>query len=106
MATVQISPPQVTTPADSTKRWILIFACLLLLLQTIPLLGTRWVADESWYTAPADSLAHHGELRVRAFPDTGGQGRFEAMSPALMMILAGFFKVLGTSLYSAKAPYL
>lgn len=84
----------------------MILAALLLLLQAVPLLSTRWVADESWYTAPAHSLATTGELRIRAFPSTSGQGRVESSSPLFMVVLAGIFKLLGTSLYTARLQSL
>ena len=92
--------------STSRKTLILIFASVLLLAQAVPLLATRWVADESWYTAPADSLAFHGELRMPAFAPPAMQARVETASPVLYVIVAGVFKLLGTSLYTAKLTCL
>ncbi len=106
MTAPQISTLRPTTLSDSKRFMILGFACLLLLAQAVPLLSTRWVADESWYSAPAHRLANYGELRMPAFAHYRTQARVETASPALMVIMAGVFKVLGTSLYVAKLPYL
>src|ERR1035438_888789 len=66
------SPPKTAPDSmeipNSRRNLILVLAALLLLVQAVPLLSTRWVADESWYTAPAHSLATNGELRITAFP--------------------------------------
>ena len=91
---------------DSRRVLIVVLASLLLLAQAVPLIYTRWVADESWYAAPADNLARFGELRMPAFAETAMQARVETMAPAQMLIAAGIFKALGTSLYTAKLPFL
>ena len=102
----QASPSQPSWLTDSRRIRIVILASLLLLAQAVPLIYTRWVADESWYSAPADNLARFGELRIPAFAETSTQSHVYTLSPALMLIEAGIFKVLGTSLYTAKLPFL
>jgi len=92
--------------SDSHRNWILVLASLLLLVQAIPRLSLRWVADESWYSAPAVQLVRHGELRMPAFAETALQGRVETQNPVFVLTLAAAFKLLGTSLYTAKLPSL
>jgi 4-amino-4-deoxy-L-arabinose transferase-like glycosyltransferase len=106
MSSTKTVPSQPSWLSDSRRILIVALASLLLLAQAVPLLYTRWVADESWYTAPADSLARHGELRVPVFAETALQARVETASPVLFVIMAGVFKLLGTGLYTAKLPYL
>lgn len=54
---------------------ILIAACLLLLIQAVALMRTRWVEDESWLSNGAWTLLKEGSLRMPIFPaDT----RFQA----------------------------
>jgi len=85
---------------------ILMGACLLLLVQALTLFSTRWVEDENWYSIPAHTLITRGELSNPAFQDTALLGKFDARPPMVFFIMAGFFKVLGTSLYSARLPFL
>ena len=92
--------------AESRRIAIVILASLLLLAQAVPLIYTRWVADESWYSIPADTLVHTGHLRIPAFAETSTQSHVYTLSPALMLIEAAIFKVFGTSLYTAKLPSL
>src|SRR4051794_36301146 len=93
----------IDVPAISSRRtMILVFSCLLLLAQALPLMSVRWVADESWYASSADSLARHGELKAQTFPENALQGRVQTMSPVYMVPLAAVFKLFGTSLYTAK----
>src|ERR1035441_7880364 len=90
----------------SRKALILVFASLLLLAQTVPLLSRRWVEDETWYSAPAHSLVTRGELRMPLFAEGATQSRVVTIPPLPFITLAGFFKVFGTSLYAAKLPFL
>jgi 4-amino-4-deoxy-L-arabinose transferase-like glycosyltransferase len=85
---------------------ILIGACLLLLLQALTLFSSRWVEDESWYAVPAHTLITTGELRDPVFQDNAVFAQFDARPPVVFFIMAGFFKVFGTSLYSARLPFL
>jgi 4-amino-4-deoxy-L-arabinose transferase-like glycosyltransferase len=85
---------------------ILIGACLLLLLQALTMLSTRWVEDESWYAVTAHTLLNRGELRDPIFEDFTTLAKFDPRPPLVFVIMGGFFKVFGTNLYSAKLPFL
>ncbi len=89
-----------------TKILLLAAVVLLFLAQALPLLNTRWVEDESWYSAAAESLARHGELRMPIFADDALTAQVDTRPPLTAITMAGFFKLLGTSLYSAKLPFL
>jgi len=96
-------------PASISRRIslpILIGACLLLLLQALTLYSTRWVEDESWYAVTAHTLMTRGELRVPIFQDGEPTASVDPRPPLTHIIMAGFFKVFGTSLYSARLPFL
>jgi 4-amino-4-deoxy-L-arabinose transferase-like glycosyltransferase len=85
---------------------ILIGACLLLLVQVLTLLSTRWVEDESWYSVTAHTLMTQGELRVPIFQEDSPTAKVDPRPPLAHVIMAAFFKVFGTNLYSAKLPFL
>jgi 4-amino-4-deoxy-L-arabinose transferase-like glycosyltransferase len=106
-ATAKASPAGIpVTISDSRRTKLLIFACLLLLAQVVPLLHTRWVEDESWYSAPADSLARHGELKMRVFAPPGQQALYDPRPPLPMLTMAGLFHLFGTNLYIARIPFI
>src|ERR1017187_6063315 len=88
------------------KLPILIGSCLLLLVQALTLFSTRWVEDENWYSVPAHTLLTRGEIRMPIFMETAGQAKSDTRPPLVVVIMAAFFKVFGTSLYSARLPYL
>ena len=106
ISSLQTTDANGVTLPDSKRTLLLVVSCLLLLAQALPLIHTRWIEDESWYSASADSLARHGELRMRIFSEEHMQGRVDTRMPLTAMILAGCFKVFGTSLYTAKLPFL
>ena len=81
-------------------------ALILFLLQVVPLFSSRWVEDESWYAVTAHTLMTRGELRVPIFHEDAPNARVDARPPLTAIIMAGFFKVLGTNLYSARLPFL
>ena len=65
--------------------------------------STRWVEDESWYSVTAHTLLTRGELRVPIFQEGSPTVLVDPRPPLTHIIMAGFFKVLGTNLYSAQA---
>lgn len=97
-------------PAGSIPRRfsvpILIGACLLLLVQALTMFSTRWVEDESWYSVTAHTLLTRGELRVPIFNEMALTARVDARPPLTPVVMAGFFKILGTNLFSARLPFL
>jgi 4-amino-4-deoxy-L-arabinose transferase-like glycosyltransferase len=99
----------LSTPDSIPRRVrlsILIGACLLLLLQALTMFSSRWVEDESWYAVTAHTLMTRGELRVPIFQEDAPLARFDPRPPLVFPIMAGFFKVFGTSLFSARLPFL
>lgn len=100
------SPSEPAGTLDTRTRLIVVLSLLLLLAQALPLFGSRWVEDESWYSSSAHSLAKFGELRVRVFAPPGLQSRFDAHPPLPMLAMAASFKLFGTSVYTARMPFL
>ena len=94
------------TVSPRAKYLILAAACLLLLIQAATLLPVRWVEDESWYSIAAHTLATTGELRMPVFAEGANTARVDTRPPLTAMLMAGVFKLAGTSLYSAKLPFL
>jgi 4-amino-4-deoxy-L-arabinose transferase-like glycosyltransferase len=78
----------------------------LLLLQALTLFSTRWVEDESWYSVTAHTLLTRGELRVPIFQEDALTARVDPRPPLTHIVMAGFFKIFGTNLYSARLPFL
>ena len=87
------------------RRYILTAACLLLLVQALTMFSTRWVEDESWYSVTAHTLLTRGELRVPIFQEGSPTVLVDPRPPLTHIIMAGFFKVLGTNLYSAGCRF-
>jgi 4-amino-4-deoxy-L-arabinose transferase-like glycosyltransferase len=81
-------------------------ACLLLLVQALTMFSIRWVEDESWYAVTAHTLLTRGEIRVPIFQDEAPNAKVDMRPPLTFIVMAGFFKVLGTNLYSARLPFL
>jgi 4-amino-4-deoxy-L-arabinose transferase-like glycosyltransferase len=103
------APGALSVPDSIPQRVkfpILIGACLLLLLQALTMFSTRWVEDESWYAVTAHTLLTRGELRIPIFHEDAPNAKVDMRPPLTMIIMAGFFKVLGTNIYSARLPFL
>lgn len=105
-AASRATPIKPDTVSARVRGSILIVACALLLVQALTLLPVRWVEDESWYSVAAHSLATTGQLRMPVFAADSVSARVDTRPPLTMVIMAGFFKLFGTSLYSAKLPFL
>jgi 4-amino-4-deoxy-L-arabinose transferase-like glycosyltransferase len=90
----------------SQNTIMLLAAALLFLAQALPLLNTRWVEDESWYAASGGMLAKHGDLRMRIFAENFVTARVDTRPPLTPILIAACFRILGTTLYSAKTPFL
>jgi hypothetical protein len=105
MSSLQHSPAEAGLSRRSATI-IVLLAMVMLLSQVLPLFGTRWVADESWYTAPAHNLVTQGKLRMEIFAPPSNQSMAYIASTVLILVLAAFIKILGASLYVARLPYL
>jgi len=77
-------------------------AILLFLLQALPYLSYRWVADESWYSAPAYSLAHGNGIANPAFGLNELENHIDARPPGTAMVIAVAFRLLGTGPITAR----
>jgi len=107
---VSVTAVSALTPPNSIPRrirlLILIGACLLLLVQALTMFSTRWVEDESWYAIPAHALLTQGIIRDPVFQDNATTQKADMRPPLIFFIMAGFYKVMGTSLYSSRLPFL
>lgn len=92
---------------DSTKRdyrlalVCLISACLILLLQSVLLIHTRWVEDESWLSNGSWTLAQEGRLRMPMFPS---DPRYQAdvSMPVYHDGVGAFFALFGLGIPQAR----
>jgi 4-amino-4-deoxy-L-arabinose transferase-like glycosyltransferase len=98
---LQIPHEAVTTPCreqfisrTAVYGW-LCFAVLLFLLQTLPYLSYRWVADESWYSAPAYSIAHGNGIANPAMGPNELEYHLDARPPGTAMLIAVAFRLFG-----------
>ncbi len=91
--------------AASSRRHILWlwFALALFLVQSLPYLSYRWVTDESWYAAPAYSLAQGHGLKDIAVGPNDLENHFDARPPGTAVVIAGFFKLFGPGQIAARA---
>jgi 4-amino-4-deoxy-L-arabinose transferase-like glycosyltransferase len=106
MASPKTLKPDLLTLSESKRIVVLIFASLLLLAQTLPLLHTRWVEDESFASAEGGNVANHGEWRMLQFAPPGALATANPRPPVNTLALVASFKLFGTNLYAAKLPYL
>ena len=77
---------------------------ILYLLQAVPLLNRRWVADESWYALPAYTLVQEGRVRMSIFPPDDPQGQVDTRPTGMYLALAAVFKAFGTGVIQARIP--
>jgi 4-amino-4-deoxy-L-arabinose transferase-like glycosyltransferase len=92
-------------------QWLLVaVACVVFVAQAATLLNRRWVEDESWLSIPAYTLAQEGRIRIPAFQGTGFKHEIErdvwVYPPGSVMLLSRVFKHIGTSVVTARAPFL
>lgn len=78
------------------------FAILLFLLQTLPYLSYRWLPDESWYSAPAYSIAHGNGIAVPAMGPNELENHFDARPPGTAMVIAAAFRLFGIGQITAR----
>jgi len=98
--------PVENLPGKPRFRWThlcLLAAIALFLLQTLPFLSYRWVTDESWYAAPAYSLAHGNGMRDPALGPNELENHFDARPPGTALVIAAGFKLFGTGQIAARA---
>jgi 4-amino-4-deoxy-L-arabinose transferase-like glycosyltransferase len=65
-------------------------------LQSLPYLSYRWVADESWYSAPAYSIAHGKGIANPAMGSNELENHIDARPPGTAMVIAVAFRLFGT----------
>jgi 4-amino-4-deoxy-L-arabinose transferase-like glycosyltransferase len=71
-------------------------------LQTLPYLSYRWVADESWYSAPAYSIAHGNGIANPAMGPNELENHFDARPPGTAMVIAAAFRLFGVGPITAR----
>jgi 4-amino-4-deoxy-L-arabinose transferase-like glycosyltransferase len=83
----------------------LTLACLIFLLQALPLFSFRWVEDESFYSSTGYNLLAEGQIRNSIFsPDNTEM--HDSRPLAMPATLAGSFGAFGVSVASARLPEL
>lgn len=81
--------------------WICL-AVTLFLIQSLPYLSHRWVTDESWYAGPGYSIAHGNGIKDPAIGPNDLENHFDARPPGTAIVIACFFKLLGTGQIAAR----
>jgi 4-amino-4-deoxy-L-arabinose transferase-like glycosyltransferase len=84
-----------------TRGW-LVFALLLFSFQVIPYLSHRWVMDESWYSAPAYSIAHGNGVKNPAIGSNDTENQVDARPPGTAVVISAAFVLFGESQISAR----
>ena len=95
------SPATVNTAPKCQWLWLAL-ACVLFLGQTLPLLQTRWVEDESWQSIPAYSLITEGSIRNPTFAASDSEFSVCVKPPAHTLLLAPVFKTFGIGIIQAR----
>jgi 4-amino-4-deoxy-L-arabinose transferase-like glycosyltransferase len=99
-------PAQYDTRGGHSRLAALCFFCVLFLLQVLPYLSYRWVADESWYSIPALNLLQEGRLRNPVFAPTDTESKVDTHPPGTALSIALAFKIFGVGVAQARTPSL
>ncbi len=91
------------TVAPVRRRAWLLFALALFLLQVLPYLSHRWVTDESWYAGPGVTFSQGHGLNDPGIGPNDAEHTLDVRPPGTAMVMAGFFKVFGISVVTARA---
>jgi len=90
-----------TVSSKPKLRWLFL-AVMVFLLQVLPYLSYRWVTDESWYAAPAYSLAHGEGLKDPAIGPNDIENHFDARPPGTAIVIATAFRIFGAGQVAAR----
>jgi 4-amino-4-deoxy-L-arabinose transferase-like glycosyltransferase len=82
------------------------FACLIFAIQAVPLLGFRWVEDESWYSSTAYTLLREGNIRNAIFGPHDVESLADTRPLAMPVTLAGTMEILGVGPSRVRLPGL
>ena len=86
-------------------QWTLVAVAIVLLLgQTLPWLGNRWVEDESWQCIPTYTLLTEGRIRNPTHAETDWEYTVCAKPVGQTLLLVPFFKWLGVGVRQARLP--
>jgi 4-amino-4-deoxy-L-arabinose transferase-like glycosyltransferase len=92
------------TLSKNIVRLAVVGALALFLLQSVPLLETRWVEDEGSYGSVAYALLTEGRMRNPTFPDTDTESQVDTHPPAMSLTLATVGKTLGVGVDEFRLP--
>lgn len=103
----QVHPPvEALRPSRSLTRAVtcgwLGLAIFVFFLQALPYLSHRWVTDESWYAAPAYSIAHGNGIKDPAIGPNDLENHFDARPPGTAIVIAAAFRLFGTGQIPAR----
>jgi 4-amino-4-deoxy-L-arabinose transferase-like glycosyltransferase len=89
------------TSLATRPRIFVAAACLLLVLQFVVFLRTRWVEDESWISDEAWTLVQQGTIRMPIFPADPRSGA-DTTPPVYPRSLAASFALFGLGIPQAR----
>jgi len=82
-------------------RLVLALACLLLFVQGVVLIQTRWVEDESWNTDESVTWMREGRLRMSSF-DADLASVVDVRPPLMPMGMGTIFRLFGIGVVQAR----
>ena len=94
-------PSRIPFLTGHSTRWLFI-ALLLFAIQVLPFLSYRWVTDESWYAGPGVTLSQGRSATDPGMGPNEQEHQFDARPPGTALVMAGFFRVMGTSEVAAR----
>ena len=74
----------------------LMLALLLLLVQALPFFSSRWLPDESWYSAPGYSVANGHGLANPSIGVNDLEHSIDTRPPGTALAVAASFRLFGT----------
>jgi 4-amino-4-deoxy-L-arabinose transferase-like glycosyltransferase len=93
--------------SSGLPRVLVALACLLFILQELPLFQTRWIEDESSYADAAWTFSREGQIRMSMYPPTDLGSIVDVRPPAMPIAFGQVFKMLGLGIWQARLlPFL
>ena len=89
------------TKNRSVRALALSALCVLMLLESLALIHTRWVEDDSWYSSKGWTLATEGRIRMAVFP-FDAEYQSNVITTLHAQTLGGMFALFGVGMAQAR----
>jgi 4-amino-4-deoxy-L-arabinose transferase-like glycosyltransferase len=93
-------------PLGGGRRKLIVpgIALALFLVQILPLLSTRWVEDENWYSCLGYTFLKDGRIRNPTLSELEIESKVDMRPPGTAVVTAAAFQVLGMGPAQARTP--